>query len=50
VVTVGAGLGLAIVKEIMIAHQGRIGVDTSPNGGTIFTLHFVASPGEYLSR
>jgi signal transduction histidine kinase len=47
--TVGAGLGLAIVKEIMIAHQGKIDIDVGPSGGTIFKLHFTASPGENLS-
>jgi signal transduction histidine kinase len=37
----GAGLGLAIVKEIMKMHGGTVGVENSPAGRVVFTLHFV---------
>jgi two-component system, OmpR family, sensor histidine kinase TctE len=46
----GAGLGLSIVREIMNAHQGRIGVEANPNGGTIFTLQFPCAAGQASSR
>ena len=35
----GTGLGLSIVKEIMAAHQGSLGITTTPGGGT--TVHLV---------
>ena len=34
----GNGLGLSIVKELVAAHKGTITVDSTPNGGTTFTL------------
>jgi len=34
----GSGLGLAIVKGIIIAHGGKIGVQSSPNVGTTITF------------
>lgn len=36
----GSGLGLSIVQSIVLAHQGRIEVDSEVNKGTCFTLHF----------
>lgn len=32
----GAGLGLSIAKEIVVAHGGRIGVRSAPDGGSRF--------------
>jgi signal transduction histidine kinase len=46
----GAGLGLSIVREIMNAHQGSVGVEANPNGGTIFTLQFPSAAGQPSSR
>lgn len=34
----GSGIGLSIVKELVIAHGGRISVESEKNVGTIFTL------------
>ncbi len=35
----GTGLGLAIVREIMLAHEGRVTVESSVGQGTTFSLH-----------
>lgn len=35
----GAGLGLYIVREIVLAHGGRIAVDSAPGGGAVFSVH-----------
>ena len=32
----GAGLGLSVVKAIITAHNGQVGVDDRPGGGSIF--------------
>jgi len=35
----GSGLGLAIARHLVEAQGGRIGVRSSPGGGTVFTVH-----------
>jgi signal transduction histidine kinase len=34
----GTGVGLTVVKDIVSAHSGTIGVQSSPNTGTTFTI------------
>lgn len=41
--TGGAGLGLAIVRSIMTLHKGRVEVESTPQGPTLFRLRFPAS-------
>ena len=36
----GTGLGLAIVLKLMVTHNGRVAVATSPLGGASFQLTF----------
>jgi CheY-like chemotaxis protein len=32
----GIGLGLAVVKAVVLAHNGRVGIEDRPGGGSIF--------------
>lgn len=39
----GFGLGLAICKRIMVAHNGRVFVESEPSGGSKFTIELPAA-------
>jgi two-component system sensor histidine kinase BaeS len=41
--TTGHGLSLAIARQIILAHQGTIGVQSRPGMGTIFTVQLPAA-------
>jgi signal transduction histidine kinase len=41
----GLGLGLFITREIALAHAGSIGVESSPEEGTRFTVRLPREPG-----
>lgn len=36
----GTGLGLSIVRSIMSVHSGKVTVASTPEAGTVFSLHF----------
>ncbi len=40
--TGGTGLGLAIVKHVVLAHGGRVSVDSAPGRGSVFRMHLPA--------
>lgn len=40
--TGGTGLGLAIVKHVLLRHQGKLQVSSTPGKGSTFTCHFPA--------
>lgn len=46
----GSGLGLSIVKMTMEANGGSVSVDSSPQAGTSFTLHFPVLSQEQLAH
>jgi signal transduction histidine kinase len=35
----GSGLGLSLVKHIVVAHRGKITVQSKPGEGSMFTIH-----------
>lgn len=35
----GSGVGLAVVRDLVMAHHGRVEVDTRPGGGSRFSVH-----------
>jgi two-component system sensor histidine kinase BaeS len=48
--TGGSGLGLAITKHLIEAHQGRIGVASTPGQGSTFTLRLPSNLGPHLTH
>ncbi|MBU2013928.1 MAG: PAS domain-containing sensor histidine kinase, partial [Gammaproteobacteria bacterium] len=38
--TGGTGLGLAIVKHVLLRHQGRLDISSTPGRGSRFSCHF----------
>ncbi len=38
----GSGLGLSLVKHIVLAHHGKITVQSKPGEGSVFTMHLPA--------
>ncbi|MAG36372.1 MAG: hypothetical protein CL878_09025 [Dehalococcoidia bacterium] len=40
----GSGLGLAMVQRVILSHEGRITVESSPGRGTTFSLWLPAAP------
>jgi signal transduction histidine kinase len=40
----GTGLGLALVQKIVVSHNGRIGVGTSPSGGASLQISLPVVP------
>ena len=40
----GAGIGLSITHWIISAHGGKIGVDSTPGSGTMFTITLPRQP------
>ena len=42
----GIGLGLYVVKTTVEAHEGRVGVDENPNGGSLFWFELPIERGE----
>jgi len=42
---VGSGLGLAIVRQLVLAHGGRIDVESQPGQGTAFMIELPLDGG-----
>jgi len=48
--TGGAGIGLAIVRELVLAHEGRVDVDSTPGRGSRFRVVFATVDASRESR
>lgn len=46
----GTGLGLALVRTIVRVHKGKIRLEASPTGGSVFRLRFPIARGSALAR
>jgi heavy metal sensor kinase len=46
----GFGLGLALVREIVLAHGGRVEVESEPDKGTCFTVWLPAVASDSVGR
>jgi signal transduction histidine kinase len=44
--TAGHGLSLAIARLVVLAHHGTIGVESTPGGGTTFTVRLPVAEGQ----
>ncbi len=42
----GNGLGLSIVEHVVLAHQGKVTVDSSPGKGSTFSIHLPVEADE----
>ena len=49
-VTGGTGIGLAIVRELVIAHEGRIDVESAPGRGSRFRVSFPTGSSTDFTR
>jgi signal transduction histidine kinase len=40
----GTGLGLAVVQSVILAHRGRVRLDSPPAGGACFVVELPPAP------
>jgi two-component system phosphate regulon sensor histidine kinase PhoR len=45
----GSGLGLAIVRHVVVAHRGRIDLESEPGQGSTFTIALPHAPATALA-
>ncbi len=45
--SVGSGIGLALTRELVHLHRGTIQVESEPDHGTVFSLHFPIDEESY---